>query len=619
MFARVAVCQHAPMSRRAGLALAVGVTAFAIVTTLVGIASGAPVEFLVLDLVTGLSFVAAGIAAVWLRPLAPTGVALLVSGALWYVGSYGPSGQPVVTPIGFAFERYYDLVLAGLLLTLSSARQRLEPWPVMALLGVAMMVRSFGRLLLLDPTTDCPDCASNPFALWPNNQAFLAIEIATNLAIAVLVAVVAVVVIRRLIGARPVLRRVRWPILIAGGLAMTVAALDAVDEAWFRATDAFLLEMPEPWDTVLGWLPFAVRSLIPIGFLVATLRFRRAAGPLAPFAAGLERPAGTGTVGDGLRTALGDPSLLLLRPAGGGAWISEDGNRMPVETAHHGHTLTLVGPQDRPLAGILHDPVLLEQPELLQGVVRVLRLALENERLEAELREQLAAVTDSRQRIVKAAEDERRRLERDLHDGAQQRLIGVMLALQQARQAADAETVPAPLRDHLDVAVNQTSEAVRELRELARGIHPAILEDEGLPAAVAALARRIGLPVEVSVDLDGRLPRLVESTAYFTIAEALTNTQRHSGASQAAVRMARNGPMLELEVTDDGAGGAQPERGSGLRGLADRVMALGGTLEVESVAGRGTRIRAAIPAPCTSSARSSPTIPLSSARASLAS
>jgi signal transduction histidine kinase len=268
---------------------------------------------------------------------------------------------------------------------------------------------------------------------------------------------------------------------------------------------------------------------------------------------------------------------------------------MPVATGRQGRTLTLVGPEERPLAAILHDPALFEQPELLEGVVRVLRLALENERLEADLREQLASVTDSRQRIVKAAEDERRRVERDLHDGAQQRLIGVMLALQQARRTADTETVPATLRDQLDVAVTETSEAVRELRELARGIHPAILEDEGLPAAVAALARRTGLPVDVSIDLDGRLPRLVESTAYFTIAEALTNTQRHAGASQAAVRMARNGPILELEVTDDGEGGAEPERGSGLRGLADRVMALGGTLEIDSVAGRGTSIRAAIP------------------------
>ena len=257
--------------------------------------------------------------------------------------------------------------------------------------------------------------------------------------------------------------------------------------------------------------------------------------------------------------------------------------------------MTLVGREDEPLAAIVHDPALLEQPELLEAVVRVLRLALENERLESQLREQLQAVTESRERIVTAAEDERRRLERDLHDGAQQRLIGVMLALQQARASADADAVPEALREQLDNAASETTEAINELRELARGIHPAILEDEGLGAAVTALARRAGIPVDVRLDLDGRLPRLVESTAYFTIAEALTNTQRHARASHATVRVAHAGDALELEVSDDGQGGADAARGSGLSGLADRVMAVGGRLEVDSEAGGGTRIRATIP------------------------
>ncbi len=200
-------------------------------------------------------------------------------------------------------------------------------------------------------------------------------------------------------------------------------------------------------------------------------------------------------------------------------------------------------------------------------------------------------------RIVAAAEEERRRLERDLHDSAQQRLVGVMLALQQARGSADADGVPEALREQLDAAARETTEAIRELRELARGIHPAILEDEGLGAAVAALARRAGIPVDVRMAIDGRLPRLVESTAYFTIAEALTNTQRHARASHATVRVTHARGALDLEVSDDGQGGAEPERGSGLRGLADRVMALGGRLEVDTVTGRGTRIRATIPTP----------------------
>lgn len=587
------------MSRRGALALAIGVTAFAAVTTIVGALSGAPLGFLVLDLVTGSSFVAAGLAAVWLRPGTPSGPMLLISGALWFVGSYAPSGQAVVTHLGFAFERYYDLVLAALLLILSSPAQRLEPRPLVGLLAVAVAVRSLGRLVLVDPvrTYDCAECQPNPFAIWPDRAAFESVETVSNAAVAALVAIVALIVLRRLLRAGPVLRRVRWPILVAGGLAMGAAAFGAFEYAWSTATGAPLLELPEPWGTAIGWSPFVARTLVPLAFLGATLRLRSAAGPLGSFAAGLERSAGAGTVGDAIQAALGDRSLVLLRPAADGRWLTEDGVGVALPSPDERRMVALIGPPERPLAAIVHDRALLDQPELFEGVVRVLRLALENERLESELREQLAAATESRARIVTAAEDERRRVERDLHDGAQQRLIGVMLALQQARGSADAEAVPFGLREQLDAAVGETAEAIRELRELARGIHPAILEDEGLAAAVGAMARRAGLPVEVRVTLDGRLPSLVESTAYFTIAEALTNTQRHARASRATVRVAHREGALELEVTDDGQGGADPGAGSGLRGLADRVMALGGSLEVDNAHGQGTRIRARIPTP----------------------
>jgi len=585
------------MSRRRGLVGAAGVVVFATITTLVGSASGAPARFLVLDLATGLTFVVAGLAAVWLRPSSPAGPMLLLSGGLWYVGSYAPTGQPIVTYLGFAFEAYYDLVLAALLLVLSSPAQRLHPRLLIAALAAAMVARSLGRLLLLDPVRlfDCADCPPNPFAVWPDLAAFEAFEIATNLAIAGLAALVGLVALRRLLRSGPVFRRVRWPIILAGGLAMGGAAFARFDYAWTTAIGGPLVELAEPWAEVFAWLVFGARTLVPIAFLIATLRLRSAPGPLGPFAAGLERPGAAGTVGDVLRTALGDPSLLLLRPAGPETWTSEDGAPAALPDPGEGRAVTLVGRDDQPLAVIVHDPALLEQPELLEAVVRVLRLALENERLESELREQLQAVTESRERIVTAAEEERRRVERDLHDGAQQRLVGVMLTLQQARGTADADAVPEAVRVQLDAAARETTEAIRELRELARGIHPAILEDEGLAAAVAALARRAGIPVDVRVALDRRLPRLVESTAYFTIAEALTNTQRHARASQATVRVAHAGATLELEVSDDGQGGAEPERGSGLRGLNDRVMALGGRLEVDSEAGRGTRVRATIP------------------------
>jgi signal transduction histidine kinase len=585
------------MSRRGGLALTTIVVAFAAVTTAVGGASGAPLEFLVADLVTGMTFVVAGLAAAWLRPGTPAGPALLVCGGLWWVGSYAPTGRPVLTHLGFAFETYYDLVLAGLLLTLSSPNQRLQPRWLIAALASAMAVRSLGRLLLQDPVRmfDCPECPANPLALWPDLVAFERVEIASNLAIAALAALVGLVVLGRLRRSGPVFRRVRWPVVVAGGLAMGGAAFDKFGYAWSTATGELLFEVAEPWAAITEWLVFGLRTLVPIGVLVATIRLRSAPGPLGPFAAGLTRPGGAGALGDELRAALGDPSLVVLRAAEDRGWTSEDGEPAALPSPGLGTAVTPVGPEDRPLAAIVHDAGLAEQPELLEAVVRILRLALENERLESELREQLQAVTESRQRIVTATEEERRRLERDLHDGAQQRLIGVTLALQQARGIADAEAVPEALRDQLDTAAGETTEAIRELRELARGIHPAILEDEGLGAAVAALARRAGIPVDVRLALDGRLPRIVESTAYFTIAEALTNTQRHARASRAIVRLEQAETMLEIEVSDDGTGGAEPGRGSGLRGLADRLMAIGGRLEVDSPVGRGTQLRATIP------------------------
>jgi signal transduction histidine kinase len=587
------------MSRRAVVLAAVGVAAFAAATTLVGSASGAPVDFLVLDLLTGSSFFIAGLAAARLRPGSPAGPALLLSAVLWFVGSYGPSGQPIVSPLGFAFERWYDVVLAALLLALSSGAQRLEPRGLVVLLVGASAFRTAGRLFLVDPvrTYGCAECTPNPFAVSTDPAVFEAVEIAANTAIAALAAVVGVIVVLRLLRAGPVLRRVRWPILIAGFVAMAAATFDAAEYAWSTATGTLLLEVGEPFDLVFNWAFFLARVLVPLAILLATLRLRAAPGPLGPFAAGLERTSSSGTTQAALRVALGDSSLQLLRRDVDGTWRSEGGSAVDLPVDGDGRGVTIVGPADRALAAVVHDPALGDQPELVQAVIRVLRLALENERLEGELREQLRAVTESRARIVTAAEDERRRLERDLHDGAQQRLIGVTLALQQARAAAETVGVPDALRGHLDAAAEETNEAIRELRELARGIHPAILADEGLPAAVTALARRAGLTVDTRFDITGRLPSLVESTAYFTVAEALTNTQRHARATRASVRLARVGGALQVEVEDDGQGGAKPERGSGLRGLADRVQAVGGRLDIESDRRAGTRVRATIPVP----------------------
>ena len=297
-----------------------------------------------------------------------------------------------------------------------------------------------------------------------------------------------------------------------------------------------------------------------------------------------------------LQAALGDPTVRLLRhDATDHSWLDADGNRVPLPMEGTARAVTRLESGGDPTAAIVHDPVLREDPSLIGAVTAVLRLGVQNERLEAEVRAQLDAVRASRVRLVGAAEEQRRRLERDLHDGAQQRLVGVSLALQRARAAADEPTIPAALREELDRTATELHGAITELRELARGIHPAILEDEGLPAAVASLARRAGIPVELEIAVDGRLPRSVETTAYFAIAETLTNVARYARAGSARVSVVARDDRLHIVVEDDGIGGADPTRGTGLRGVADRVGALDGRFDVRSPTGGGTRISAEIP------------------------
>jgi signal transduction histidine kinase len=211
-------------------------------------------------------------------------------------------------------------------------------------------------------------------------------------------------------------------------------------------------------------------------------------------------------------------------------------------------------------------------------------------KLDAELAARLEELRASRARIVEAGDAERRRLERDLHDGAQARLVALAVLLRAARNRADGE-----LAAMLDRALEELQTSLSELRELARGIHPAVLTDRGLEAAIEALASRAPVPVTVDADSDDRLPGPVESAAYFVVSEALTNVAKYAQATSATVAVRRENGHVVVEVTDDGIGGADATHGSGLRGLADRVAALDGKLSLESPAGRGTRVHAEIP------------------------
>jgi signal transduction histidine kinase len=224
--------------------------------------------------------------------------------------------------------------------------------------------------------------------------------------------------------------------------------------------------------------------------------------------------------------------------------------------------------------------------ERLRAFTQLVSLALANE----EARGQLAA---SRARLVSAGDEERRRLERNLHDGAQQRLVSVSVSLRLAR--AKFANDPEGAEELLDGADAELSVALEELRELARGIHPAVLTERGLGPALASLADRVPVPVELEHLVEERLPRPVEAAVYFVVSEALANVAKYAQASGVNVRVGQENGLAVVEVADNGVGGADPQRGSGLRGLADRVEALDGQLEIESELDEGTTIRAEIP------------------------
>ncbi len=298
------------------------------------------------------------------------------------------------------------------------------------------------------------------------------------------------------------------------------------------------------------------------------------------------------TVRDALRRALADPDLEIVYPrVGTGGWIDELGE-VATKTPVAGRAFTPIARGGKPVAGLIHDRALLDDPERLKAATEAASLAIENERLKAQLHAQPADVHASRARIVDAGDRELRRVERNLHDGAQQRLVGLALTLRLAsrRAAGDSE-----MTELLAEATRELDDALTELRKLARGIHPAIVDSAGLGGALETLAERPGVPVDLHVDVPERLPQPVEVGAYYVVAEALTNVNKHANAHRATVRAVVVDGILHVTVSDDGAGGAAATSGSGLEGLADRVSALGGQLDIDSSPGGGTVVSAGIP------------------------
>jgi signal transduction histidine kinase len=286
-----------------------------------------------------------------------------------------------------------------------------------------------------------------------------------------------------------------------------------------------------------------------------------------------------------LRRALADPALDV-RYWVDGSWVDSDGDAAP-DDAPGRFVVPITAHDGSPLAQLVVDPVLEHHRDLLDGAVAATGLALRNARLQAALLAQLTQVRSAQQRIVEAGLLERRRIERDLHDGAQQRLLAASMTLARAEGASAGEA------EILETARRQLREALAELRTLARGIHPAILSQSGVRAATESLVEYAATPVRIDIP-DRRWPPAVESTAYFVIAEGLANVSKHAPQASVSVTVREVGDALQVAVRDDGPGTADP-RGSGLTGLADRVKAIGGELTVHATAGAGSELVAVIP------------------------
>jgi signal transduction histidine kinase len=265
---------------------------------------------------------------------------------------------------------------------------------------------------------------------------------------------------------------------------------------------------------------------------------------------------------------------------------------VPLPDPQSGRAWTAVDYAGNRVAAIIHDASLEASPELVQAAAAAASLALNNERLKADLRARVEELRASRVRIVEASNTARRKLERDIHDGAQQQLVALAVELRLLRNRVGSNPEATALIERIQAKLDI---ALDDLRELARGIHPGILADRGLQPALESLAARAPLPVACEVDLPERPLALVEAVAYFVIAEALTNVLKYAHATRATIRARDEDGAVVVELEDDGVGGADERRGTGLIGLRDRVGALDGTVTVGSPSGKGTIVRARIP------------------------
>ena len=543
----------------------------------------------VIDAACGVTTLLAGVVVWWTRPESRLGPLITVIGVASFPAdfSYG-TNQALVDIVGFPLQGWNDVGLVALILLFPTGRLGSRAAAlVLAGVVVSHLGLSLSRLLLRPPLdlSSC-FCVPNRFLPITDPAVYDTADRVFSIAEACFaIAALGLVVARWRTASGPARRTLGW--LAAAGAA--VAAIVTFNRLRTRIDAEWLNTGPT------GRMIISVVGLsIPVAIAVVLVRGRRARVRVADLVVGLSRD-GLADPRAGLRKALADPSVQLLRWSPEREQYVDDEDGSVVLPDDDARAATVLDADGRHLGALVHDRALLEEPELLTSVAAAARLALHNEQLADEVRSQLEQVQASRRRLVEVADAERRRLERDLHDGAQQYLLAVRMQAQLAQRRAEAARDPELARE-LAIVTEHATTALEQLRSLARGIRPPLLTEAGLAAALNSQAERFPLPVDIEVDIAGRLDDAVEATAYFVVSEALTNVLKYADASRVRLSASTGGGTLELTITDDGRGGAAPREGTGLIGLLDRLEALGGTLDVVSPPGSGTTLVARIPA-----------------------
>jgi signal transduction histidine kinase len=538
-----------------------------------------------LALLVGWAYIGSGLVAWRHRPEHRLGSVMVLIGFAWFATFLADAHNPLLFTLGTAVEDIYLLGFVYLVLSFPSGllRTRVDRILIAAAIALTTIVEIAWLLFADSRAVICSDCPDNLLEVVRDDGLANAVLQGQRTAGLVLSLFTVALLADRWRRASAPQRRAVAPVLWTGGAMFAALAISIANDI-----------VGEPLSPVPTWIRSCVFAAIPVSVLAVLLQRRLARGAVA----GLVVELGTGTTAvdlrAALRRALGDPSLELAYWLPGQArYAGADGSPVELPPGGAERVSTIVERGGEPVAALIHDAALRENRELVDSVCAAAALTLENERLRAELLAKLAELQASRARLVEATESERRRIERDLHDGTQQRLVAIAmtLGLAESKLAADRAVVGPVVREARDALAH----ALEELRELSQGIRPAILVERGLAAALDDLSRRAALPVRLEVAIGGRLPEQVEAAAYFVASEALTNAAKHSHAREVCVTALHDDGTLVLEIADDGIGGAGGSRGSGLRGLADRVEAIGGRLTISSPPGRGTSVRAEIP------------------------